>query len=74
VPELGLGPRQLGVQRAVGGEGRRQLGAAEGVEHLPVLVGATQPPLVGLAVHGDEVLGELGEDPDRRRPATDVGA
>ncbi len=74
VSELGLGPRQLGVQRTVGGEGGREVGAAERVEHLAVLVGATQPPLVGLAVHGDEVLGELGEDPDRRRPSADVGA
>ena len=72
VGELGLGSGQLGVDaavgREVGGEGR----PAERVEHLAVLVGATKPPLVGLAVHRDEVLGELAEEPDGRGPAPDV--
>ena len=46
----------------------------EPVEHLAVPGGCEQPPLVGLAVHGDEVLGQLGEHADRGRPAADVGA
>ncbi len=55
------------------GEGVGQLGPAERVEDLAVLVGALEAPLVGLPVHGDEVLGEVGEHPDRRGPAADVG-
>ena len=38
-----------------------------------MLVGAAQPPLVGLAVHRDQLLGQLAEHPDRRGPAADVG-
>ena len=73
VGELGLGLAQLGVDDAVGGEVGGQGRTAERVEHLAVLVGAAQPPLVGLAVHRDEVLGELTEQPDGRGPTADVG-
>ncbi len=33
-----------------------------------------QPLLVGLAVHGDEFVRQLGEDPHRHGPAAEVGA
>ena len=72
--QLGLGGGELGVDVTVCRERRRQLGPAEGVDHLAVLVGPAQPPLVGLAVDGDEVLGELAEESDRCGPAPDVGA
>ena len=38
-----------------------------------MLLGLAQPPLVGLAVHGHELLAELAEHADGRGAAADVG-
>ena len=48
--------------------------AAEAVEGVALRGRRLQPQLVGLAVHDDELLGEVGEHPGRRRPAADGGA
>ena len=48
--------------------------AAEPVERLALRPGLQQPVLVGLAVHGDERLGDLGERRDRHRGAADERA
>ena len=45
---------------------------AEGVERLALLRRRPQPRLVGLAVHGDEELGQLGQHPDRAAAAAHV--
>ena len=39
-----------------------------------MLLGLPQTPLVGLAVHGDEHLADIGQHPDRSRTPADVGA
>lgn len=42
------------------------------VEGLSLPGGFEQPLLVGLAVHGDEFVGEFGEHPDRHGPAAEM--
>ncbi|WP_240483667.1 AAA family ATPase, partial [Streptomyces pathocidini] len=44
------------------------------VEGLPLPRGPEQPLLVGLAVDGDEVVGEFAEQPDGHGPPTEMGA
>ncbi len=44
------------------------------VQRAALAGGAQQALLVGLAVHGDQLLAEFGEQPDRHGPAADVGA
>ena len=68
--------------RLEGGEG--PVGVLVGVRHLgegcatvivqnhPMLVGTTQPPLVGLPVHGDQELAEFPEDGDGSLAPPDV--
>ncbi len=44
------------------------------VERPPLLGGAGQPQLVGLAVHGDQAFGELGDHADGDTATAEVGA
>ena len=60
--------------RPVGGERLGHVGAGEPVQRLALPGGRAQPDLVALAVHGDEVLGDLGEDADGHGPAAQVSA
>ena len=73
VRQLGAGVGVARVGLAVGADegGDRRVGL---VEHDPVLLGAAQPPLVGLAVDDDEHLAQFTEDPDGGRAPADVGA
>ena len=69
------------VERVRGGapvvEGRAEVvevDAGEAIERRTLLGRPGQPQLVGLAVHGEQPLGELAEHGDRRRRPADVGA
>ncbi len=62
------------VGGAVVGEHGRELGAAEPVEGLALRTGRTQPHLVGLAVHDNELAADLAQHPDRGGAAADRGA
>src|SRR5207344_792419 len=50
--------------------GQRLAGVS--VQRLALPGGGAQPDRLALAVHGDEVLGELPEQPDRDRAAAEV--
>ena len=58
----------------VAGEDIGHGAAGEPVERLALPGRRSQPQLVGLAVHGDEPLGELGEQSGGDRPAADEAA
>ena len=71
--ELTLGRAQPGVQRRVGlREGQDRL-TAEPVERLALCSRPEQPVLVGLAVHGHQRFGHLGQPRHRDRRPTDPG-
>ena len=69
---LGQGRGEGGIPLSVCRERGGDRFAAVTVEDVPVLVGSAQSPLIGLAVDGDEMLADLAEHPDGRRPAADV--
>ncbi len=68
-PGLPLGP-QLPVPRELA----LVLRPGERVQRAPLVPRGPQPHLVGLAVHGDQRVGELGEHRHRYAPAAEEGA
>ncbi len=71
--QLGLHLLVLPVGPLVGGQQVGELRAAEPVQRLALPAGPQQLLLVGLAVHGDQVLGQVGEQGHRDRPAARRG-
>ena len=61
------------VGRAVAVEQRQVLGAGVAVQGTALLGRPGQPQLVGLPVHGEQPLGQLGDHPDRHAAAAEEG-
>ena len=61
------------VGRAVAVEQLQVVGAGVAVEGAALLGRPGQPQLVGLAVHGEQALGELGDHADRDAAAAEEG-
>ena len=72
--ELALDVDELPVEVGVGGEQRGDGRPREPVECVALGARPQQPVLVGLAVHGDQRLGDLREPRDGHRRAADEGA
>ncbi len=72
--ELGGHGAQAAVGVGVLGEGHGDGVARVPVERLPLPGGAQQPLLVGLAVHGDEVVRQLAQEPHGHAATAHVGA
>jgi hypothetical protein len=53
---------------------RGDRGSAEPVERVALRGGGPQPQLLGLAVHDDEVVGQVGQHAGRRGAAADARA
>ena len=48
--------------------------AAEGIEHIELIRGAREPPLLKLPGHGDQPVGDCGDVVPGRRTAPGVSA
>ena len=72
--QLGIHPRPLRPRGPVPHERVAVVGAAEGVQRLPLVGGRAQPRLVGLAVHGHQRIGQLGKDGLRDGASTEERA
>ncbi len=61
------------VGTLVAGQQRGEVGSGEAVQRLALPAGLEQLLLTGLTVHGDQVVGQVGEQRHRDRPAAGVG-